>query len=540
MKFKNGLIALLAGFTMLLLPTITNASTEATETTKTSTGKTVKWVYNLNNNNDIDELICNNVSEITGELTIPETIDGHKVVGLNQISYKGTFEGCSGLTGITFPNSLGVIGSNAFKNCTGLKSITFPNSTTLIGDNAFYGCTGLKTINTNSVTSIGGSSFSGCSGISSLTFGNSLTSIGDSAFYNCTGITSLNIPDNVTTIKDSAFQNCSGLKTVKLSNNLTAINSETFENCSGLTEIKIPESVTSIMGTYSSTGAFNSCTNLKKILIPASVATIDKGAFYDCKNLTIFGVKGSAAETFAKNNNIPFEDMANWDEKTGSDITAPTVSRMFIPYSGIMHFWNSATNDFRLPVGAKVVIQVDFSEDIKGTAPTLALKIGEGKEKPLKNGVISGSSIIYEYTTSKEDSGLISVSKFEGGAVTDNSGNSASLSVKKLEVELNSNKYAYVDNSKYTDGSDNNQDSNNNQNTDNSNTNTNENTTNEQNNNTNTNNSNHTNNTSDTDSTTAPGKIPQTGVGLSLTFSIIILFAGLVFGYIKYRNLRKI
>ena len=48
------------------------------------------------------------------------------------------------------------------------------------------------------------------------------------------------------------------------------------------------------------------CAELKFVLIPASVVNIGNSAFDGCDNLTIYGVKGSYAETYADKNGIPF------------------------------------------------------------------------------------------------------------------------------------------------------------------------------------------------------------------------------------------
>jgi len=52
--------------------------------------------------------------------------------------------------------------------------------------------------------------------------------------------------------------------------------------------------------------AFSHCTNLEEIHLPASISKIEMMAFYNCSKLIIFAPAGSYAETYAKENNIPF------------------------------------------------------------------------------------------------------------------------------------------------------------------------------------------------------------------------------------------
>ena len=57
---------------------------DATETSTTSTGKTVTWKYTLDSNGNIYNLKCTNgKTELTGTVTIPSTIDGHKVISIS-------------------------------------------------------------------------------------------------------------------------------------------------------------------------------------------------------------------------------------------------------------------------------------------------------------------------------------------------------------------------------------------------------------------------------------------------------------------------
>ena len=56
------------------------------------------------------------------------------------------FEGCSGLTKLTLPDSITSIGDCAFYGCSGLTELTLPNSVKSIGDGAFAYCSDLSKI----------------------------------------------------------------------------------------------------------------------------------------------------------------------------------------------------------------------------------------------------------------------------------------------------------------------------------------------------------------------------------------------------------
>lgn len=67
--------------------------------------------------------------------------------------------------------------------------------------------------------------------------------------------------------------------------------------------------------------AFEYCINLEKITIPPSVKEIRELAFRGCEKLTIYGYTNTVAETFAQENNIPFESIGIYTEPTTSPTT---------------------------------------------------------------------------------------------------------------------------------------------------------------------------------------------------------------------------
>ncbi len=144
-----------------------------------------------------------------------------------------------------------------------------------------------------------------------------VTSIGSYAFYGCSSLTSITIPDGVTEIGDYAFQYCSSLTRITIPDGVTLISDKAFYGCNNLTSITIPDGVTSI-GSY----AFKNCSSLTSITIPDGVTSIGYDAFTNCSNLTIYGYAGSAAETHATENNIPFVDIQALAAAKAAAITA--------------------------------------------------------------------------------------------------------------------------------------------------------------------------------------------------------------------------
>ena len=243
--------------------------------------------YTLNNDGTATISKYNGTESV---LYIPSSIDGHSVTSIGN----SAFNGCSGLSSASIPDSVTSIGNWAFSGCSGLTRVTIPNSVTSIEDSAFRNCRWLKnvyyggakaqweavsigsyndyltnatihfnsavtlvptpeptsetisasandfsyTVNSNltvSITEYNGTESS--LSIPSFIDGRSVTSIGNSAFNGCSGLSSVSIPDRVTSIGNWAFSGCSRLSSVTIPNSVTSIGNSAFRNCRCLKDV---------------------------------------------------------------------------------------------------------------------------------------------------------------------------------------------------------------------------------------------------------------------------------------------------------------
>ena len=101
-------------------------------------------------------------------------------------------------------------------------------------------------------------------------------------------------------VYNNDFNWSSTLDLKSLDAEITRIGSCAFQKNNHIKNVILAPSVAKI-----GSRAFASCTNLAHVYF-CSNPTIDSGAFEDCKKLTIHAPAGSTAETYAKENNIPF------------------------------------------------------------------------------------------------------------------------------------------------------------------------------------------------------------------------------------------
>ncbi len=224
-----------------------------------------------------------------GKVVIPDTYKGLPVTGICECA----FFWCDMITSVIIPDSIITIEEEPFYHCSELKEIQ-------VDENNKYYC------------SVDGVLFNKSKTIlikhpdnydSSYTIPNGVTRLEGWSFA-ISSLTSVTFPDSLKSIGCCAFVKSSKLKAIKIPDSVTTIDKEAFSYCHSLSSVTIGKGVTEV-----GSMAFFGCESLKEITIPKNVKTIGECAFgfaYQPITLTIHGVKGSAAETYAKENDLTF------------------------------------------------------------------------------------------------------------------------------------------------------------------------------------------------------------------------------------------
>lgn len=254
------------------------------------------------------------------------------------------------------------VGSYSFCFMRNLREISLPTTLRSIGEQAFRGIS-LSSGNLvlpEGLQSIGPSAFSG-SNLKQVTFPSTLREIGRSAFA-YTSLTSLTLPKGITEIADFAFFVCNDMTAISLPEGITRIGANAFTGCqftscalpSTLTTIDfmafamVPLSSISLPNRLTTVGesAFEGCETLKSVTVPASVTSIGARAFGYANNadsplsgFTITGSSGSAAETYAKENNIPFRTT-----NPATSLSTPQLLKAESVEGGARITWKAVSN----------------------------------------------------------------------------------------------------------------------------------------------------------------------------------------------------
>ena len=143
------------------------------------------------------------------DLRVPDEVNGCAVTSIAQ----GAFASAKGLTSVSLPEGLRVIGDYAFAKCTALAQVTFRGE---------------------QLTRLGEGAFAACHALDDVTLPQGLQAIGKEAFSDCRALTRASIPGTVTSIGARAVSQCALLGEVQLPPGLTELGEHVFAGCASL------------------------------------------------------------------------------------------------------------------------------------------------------------------------------------------------------------------------------------------------------------------------------------------------------------------
>jgi len=175
--------------------------------------------------------------EYKEKLVVPNTIDGHKVVGIGD----GVFNGHDAKE-VVIPSGVIKIGDEAFSNCNNLEKVEIPTGGVSIGESAFSRCVKLVEITIPaSVVHIGKEAFAYCESLEEIVVPTGVTNFGSGMFYKCYSLKKVTLPTGITEIGESTFGYCDKLESITIPSNVTKIGKGAFSGCSGLKNVIFKE-----------------------------------------------------------------------------------------------------------------------------------------------------------------------------------------------------------------------------------------------------------------------------------------------------------
>ena len=236
-----------------------------------------------------------------GVLDIPETVNGCKVVGIED----GVLGNVEGLKTVNLPASFSMISSYVFDWCDDLEAVNVSadNSVFASVNGILYNkalteilyCpenfTGVFVISAG-VTEISDSSLIGLGNASSVQIeaGNTAFANEDGILYNADFTKIYKAFDvegdyvmksTVKEVADYAFNGKDKIESVVFAAGVTEISYAAFSGCTSLESVDLPDSLVTI-----GTDAFSENTALSSVTLPASTKRVEENAFFNCDSLT--------------------------------------------------------------------------------------------------------------------------------------------------------------------------------------------------------------------------------------------------------------
>ena len=373
----------------------------------------------------VTEVAQNLFCHCTGleEIRIPDTVTViessafSECTNLKQVTFStklteiqsSAFSGCSKLENVQIPNGTKKIGHYVFQNCTSLLEAAIPDSVTEIGNETFRGCTSLEKVHIPNIRkTITSYMFHECNSLKEINLPDTLTRIESYAFYNCDALTELNLPSQVKTINAYAFQDCDALTKVTIPSTVTDMGSYVFYHCDSLAEVSLGTGLTSLPSyafaqcpkltgivlpyrmTKINDNAFNACTGLTEVTMPRGMASIGSQVFSYPGKMTIYGIKGTYAETYASDNGIAFVNREVHAEKAELNQTELNVGRGYGKQLFLTVTPANFTDEVAWKSGNPQIATVTEDGEIKGVScGTTTVKVTVGNASAVCNVTVT-------------------------------------------------------------------------------------------------------------------------------------------------------
>ena len=206
------------------------------------------------------------------------------------------------------PDSVTKISQYAFESVRNVKNMVLPSGVEEIGAAAFEASTALYPVqDLRNAKRLGAMAFADVKNLKMILLGENLQIYMGKAYQNTnqiiirSGIESLYLPDGTKTSYE-VLNGCDGVRSVVFGKGMT-LHKGDGAYCKKLETIILPEDLTEIPENFA-----KGCTSLKSIYIPETVTKIGENAFQD-DAVVLYGKKDSAAESYAKEMGLTFEDI---------------------------------------------------------------------------------------------------------------------------------------------------------------------------------------------------------------------------------------
>lgn len=361
-------------------------------------------INTLTNETIIKKIINNNQGNI---LQIPNKIDGNNVKEIDDFLGEN-----SKITKVTIPTGIELIGTRAFSELTNLENIEVSglNENYSSKDGILYNKGKDKLI-----------FYPNGKEEKEYIIEQTVKNVGSYAFYKNNKIERLYIPDTVEEIENNAFKEMKGKVYIKYG---AKIEGKLQEKGINYEIDKIPEIIKlNSQKEENQTVSINISASDDIGIVAWSVGL--KGSPTTWNNIEMT----KNLETSYKNIKVNGTYEAKIKDSIGNIKTQEIIINEIdtsIPKINSIKIIEPTTGTYKK--GQKIIVRVQFSEIIKGEAPTLNLSIGNNIVTAQPTELAGNLDYIdYTYTIEENQNGKVEIQSYVGGNITDLSGNKASI-----------------------------------------------------------------------------------------------------------------